>query len=221
MTRILIVEDDAKISQDLRQNLEANNYLVETCMHGEKAWFKGDVEDYAAIILDLGLPALDGLTILKRWRANKRATPVLILTARGTWSERVEGIDAGADDYLVKPFQMEELLARLRALIRRNAGLSASYNESGGIAVDERQMRITLQGIPLVLSSLEYRLIAYLMRHQNRVVPQSELIEHVYAHDCEPSSNALEVLIGRVRRKIGSNFIETRRGFGYCVKTMP
>lgn len=217
MTRILLVEDDAAILRDIRTVLEANGYLVETTADGEEAWFKGDTEDYAAVVLDLGLPRLDGLAVLKRWRQNGRTMPVIVLTARGTWPERVEGIDAGADDYLGKPFQMEELLARLRSVLRRHAGQATSLIECGSVTLDERQMRVSVKGAPLALSALEYRLVSFLIRNRGRVVPQHELMEHVYAHDTEPDSNALEVLIGRVRRKLGVDLIETRRGFGYIV----
>lgn len=217
MTRILLVEDDGAILRDIRTALEANGYLVETTADGEEAWFKGDTEDYAAVVLDLGLPRLDGLAVLKRWRQNGRTMPVIVLTARGTWPERVEGIDAGADDYLGKPFQMEELLARLRSVLRRHAGQATSLIECGSATLDERQMRVSVKGAPLALSALEYRLVSFLMRNRGRVVSQHELMEHVYAHDTEPDSNALEVLIGRVRRKLGVDLIETRRGFGYIV----
>ncbi len=217
MTRVLLVEDDAAILRDIRTVLEANGYLVETTSDGEEAWFKGDTEDYGAVVLDLGLPRLDGLAVLKRWRQNGRTMPVIVLTARGTWPERVEGIDAGADDYLGKPFQMEELLARLRSVLRRHAGQATSLIECGSVMLDERQMRVSVKGAPLALSALEYRLVSFLMRNRGRVVPQHELMEHVYAHDTEPDSNALEVLIGRVRRKLGVDLIETRRGFGYIV----
>ncbi|WP_424363714.1 response regulator transcription factor [Methylocystis parvus] len=217
MTRILLVEDDAAILRDIRTVLEANGYLVETTADGEEAWFKGDAEDYAAVVLDLGLPRLDGLAVLKRWRQNGRTMPVIVLTARGTWPERVEGIDAGADDYLGKPFRMEELLARLRSVLRRHAGQATSLIECGSVMLDERQMRVSVKGAPLALSALEYRLVSFLIRNRGRVVPQHELMEHVYAHNAEPDSNALEVLIGRVRRKLGVDLIETRRGFGYIV----
>lgn len=221
MTRILLVEDDAAILRDIRTVLEANGYLVETTADGEEAWFKGDTEDYAAVVLDLGLPRLDGLAVLKRWRQNWRTMPVIVLTARGTWPERVEGIDAGADDYLGKPFQMDELLARLRSVLRRHAGQATSLTECGSVTLDERQMRVSVKGAPLALSALEYRLVSFLIRNRGRVVPQHELMEHVYAHDAEPDSNALEVLIGRVRRKLGVDLIETRRGFGYIVPGPP
>ncbi|MCC2096164.1 MAG: response regulator transcription factor [Hyphomicrobiales bacterium] len=218
MTRILLVEDDTRIAADILATLAAQGYIADHETDGEEAWFRGDTEDYAAVILDLGLPGMDGLSVLKRWRSNGRHMPVVVLTARGAWSERVEGIDAGADDYLPKPFQMEELIARLRSVLRRNAGQGSSLMAIGPLTIDERKMRVTVRGVPLNLSSLEYRLIAYLVRNRDRVVPQHELVEHVYASDAEPDSNALEVLVGRVRRKIGRDLIETRRGFGYSMQ---
>ena len=215
--RVLLVEDDRRIASDVARALKAAGYVVETVSDGEEAWFRGDTEDYGAIVLDLGLPGMDGLSVLKRWRANGRATPVLILTARGSWAERVDGIDAGADDYLPKPFRMEELLARLRSIIRRSAGHASSVVTSGDLTLDERQMKVSVRGVPIALSPLEYRLVAYLLLHRGRVVPQHELDENVYGHGEEHDSNALEVLIGRVRKKLGTELIETRRGFGYIV----
>jgi DNA-binding response OmpR family regulator len=197
--------------------LAAAGYVVETVRDGEEAWFRGDTEDYGAIILDLGLPGMDGLSVLKRWRANGRRTPVLILTARGSWAERVDGIDAGADDYLPKPFRMEELLARLRSIVRRSAGHASSVVSVGEITLDERQMKVSVRGIPIAMSPLEYRLAAYLLLHRGRVVSQHELSENIYGQDDAHDSNAIEVLVGRVRRKLGSDLIETRRGFGYLV----
>jgi two-component system, OmpR family, response regulator len=215
--RVLVVEDDRRIAVDIERMLKAAGYIVEIVADGEEAWFRGDTEDYAAIILDLGLPKMDGLSVLRRWREAGRQTPVLILTARGSWSERVEGIDTGADDYLPKPFRMEELLSRLRAIIRRSAGHGSSVTAIGNLRLDERQMKVTENGVPISLSPLEYRLLAYLIHHRGRVVTQLELTEHVYGQDYERESNAIEVLIGRVRRKLKSNIIETRRGFGYII----
>lgn len=215
--RLLLVEDDRRIAADIEGALKAAGYVVETVRDGEEAWFKGDTEDYGAVVLDLGLPGMDGLAVLKRWRANGRHMPVLILTARASWAERVDGIDAGADDYLPKPFRMEELLARLRSIVRRSAGHASSVVEAGDIALDERQMKVSLRGVPISLSPLEYRLVAFLLHHRGRVVPQHELAENVYGHDEDHDSNALEVLIGRVRKKLGPELIETRRGFGYLV----
>ena len=214
--RILLVEDDDRIAKDVERALLAAGYVVARAKNGEDAWFLGDTEDFTAIVLDLGLPRLDGLAVLKRWRESGRATPVLVLTARGSWSEKVEGIDAGADDYLAKPFRMEELLARVRSIVRRSAGHASSLATIGELAVDERAMKVTLGGAPIDLSPLEYRLVAYLMLRRGRVVSQQELVENVYGQD-EQSSNAIEVLVGRVRRKIGNKWIETRRGFGYLM----
>jgi len=219
--RVLLVEDDPRIAADVSHTLEAAGYVVETAHDGTDAWFRGDTEDYAVIILDLGLPKIDGLSVLKRWREAGRSMPVLVLTARGTWAERVEGIDAGADDYLGKPFRMEELLSRLRAIVRRSSGHASSVITIGHVVLDHRQMKVTERGVPIALSPLEYRLLAYLMHQQGRVVSQLELTEHVYAQDHEHDSNAIEVLIGRVRKKLGSNLIETRRGFGYIVPREP
>jgi DNA-binding response OmpR family regulator len=215
--RVLVVEDDRRIAADVARALEAAGYVVETVRDGEEAWFRGDTEDYAAIILDLGLPGMDGLAVLKRWRQNGRSTPVLILTARGSWAERVDGIDAGADDYLPKPFRVEELLARLRSIVRRSAGHASSVISVGDVTLDERQMKISVRGIPVTLSPLEYRLAAYLLLHRGRVVSQQELSENIYGQDDTHDSNAIEVLIGRVRKKLRPDLIETRRGFGYLV----
>jgi two-component system OmpR family response regulator len=217
--RLLLVEDDDRIARDLAEALTAAGYLVDRESDGEEAWFRGDTEDYAAVVLDLGLPTMDGLAILKRWRANGRTFPVLVLTARGAWTERVEGIDAGADDYLPKPFEMEELLARLRAIVRRSAGQASPAISIGSVTLDPRQMRISVNGVPKNFSPQEYRLLSYLMLHAGRVVSQMELTEHLYAQDFERDSNAVEVLVGRVRRKLGIDLIETRRGFGYIVNS--
>jgi DNA-binding response OmpR family regulator len=221
MMRVLLVEDDRRIAADVSQALQASGYVVETVGDGEEAWFRGDTEDYGAIILDLGLPKMDGLSVLKRWRANGRHMPVLILTARGSWAERVDGIDAGADDYLPKPFQMEELLSRLRAIVRRASGQASSVVAVGDVTLDERQMKVNVRGVPIALSPLEYRVVAYLVRRRGRIVSPQELDENVYGQGEEHGSNALEVLVGRVRRKLGVGLIETRRGFGYIVPDSP
>jgi DNA-binding response OmpR family regulator len=215
--RVLLVEDDTRIRADVSVALEAAGYVVDSVGDGEEGWFLGDTEVYGAAIIDLGLPNMDGLAVLKRWRAAGRPFPVLVLTARGTWSERVEGIDAGADDYLPKPFQIEELLARLRAIIRRSKGHSAPVVSVGDTVLDGRQMRLAVNGIPVSLSPQEYRLVAYLMLNKGRVVSQQELSEHLQSVHFERESNAVEVLIGRVRRKLPNALIETRRGFGYLV----
>ncbi len=215
--RVLVVEDEARIAEDLSRALTVAGCLVEVVTDGETAWFKGSTEDYDVVVLDLGLPALDGLSVLKRWRAEDRRMPVLVLTARGAWSERVEGIDAGADDYLAKPFRMEELTARVRALIRRAAGLAAPVPTAGPLTVDTRQMRVSIDGRAVTLSPLEYRLTAYLVHHADRVVPPGELIEHLYGDDDARDANALEAVVTRLRRKLGAAAIQTRRGFGYVV----
>ncbi len=215
--RILLVEDDARIRDDVSAALGQAGFVVDCAVDGEDGWHLGQTETYAAAVLDLGLPSLDGLTVLKRWRASGRSLPVIVLTARGSWSERVEGIDAGADDYLPKPFRMEELVARLRALLRRAGGHAAPVIAAGEAELDTRQMQLTVRGEPVPLSPQEYRLVAYLMLHKGRVVPQQELAEHLQSVHFERESNAVEVLIGRVRRKLPSALIETRRGFGYIV----
>jgi two-component system, OmpR family, response regulator len=215
--RLLVVEDDRRIRQILISALEAGGFIVDFASDGEEAWFLGDTEDYAAVILDLGLPNMDGMAILKKWRAGGRAFPVLILTARGSWTERVEGIDAGADDYLAKPFEVAELMARLRAVLRRTGGHASANISIGSIDLDPRHMQVTKSGVPIGLSPQEYRLVSYMMHHSDRVVTQQELSEHLQAEHFERESNAVEVLVGRVRRKIGPGFIETRRGFGYIL----
>ncbi len=215
--RVLVVEDEERIAADVSAALSAAGYLVDVAGDGEDAWFRGDTEDYDLIVLDLGLPGMDGLAVLKRWRAAGRETPVLVLTARGTWSERVEGIDAGADDYLPKPFRMEELVARARALIRRSAGHGAAVLQAGRLVVDPRQMQVTVESIPKSLTPLEYRLVSYLVHHKGRVVPPGELLEHLYGDDDAREANALEAVVARLRRKLGRDIIETRRGFGYIV----
>ena len=216
--RILVVEDDPRISADVCSALKAAGYLTDTATDGEDAWFRGDTEDYDLVVLDLGLPQMDGLTVLKKWRDAKRKMPVIALTARGSWMERVEGIDAGAGDNLPKPFRMEELLARIRALVRRSSGQASSLITTGALTLDERVMRVSLSGVPIDLAPLEYRAVAYLMHNLGRVVPQGELSEHIHGSVDANDSNAIEVLIGRIRRKIGGDFIKTRRGFGYLVE---
>ncbi len=215
--RILVVEDEPRIAADIAAVLRASGMVVDIAADGEEAWFRGDTENYDAAILDLGLPKMDGLSVLRRWRGEGRRFPILILTARGVWTERVEGINAGADDYMPKPFEMEELLARLRALLRRSTGQAAPVLKSGSLSLDTRQMQISLGDVPIALSPLEYRLMAFLMHHAGRVVPATELAEHLYdsGHDRDP--NAIEVIVARLRRKLGKDVIETRRGFGYLI----
>lgn len=213
--RVLLVEDDARLGAEIRHALQSDGYVVELVKGGEEAWYRGDTEDFSAVILDLGLPVMDGLSVLRQWRANGRKVPVLILTARGSWIERVEGIDAGADDYIAKPFRIEELLARLRAVLRRSVGQVTSVVSLGDVILDDRRKTVTRRGAPISLSMLEYRLVSYMIQNQDRVVPSHELEENVYGINESHDSNALEVLIGRVRKKLGADFISTRRGFGY------
>lgn len=215
--RILVVEDEKKIAADLEKALAGAGHVIEAAADGEQAWFAGDTEDYDLVVLDLGLPKLDGTQVLKRWRANHRTMPVLVLTARDSWSEKVEAIDIGADDYLTKPFRMEELLARVRALLRRQTRHASAVLEVGDLLLDTRHSRVTKAGIAVDLSPLEYRLLHYVMHHVGRAVSQIELTEHVYSQDFERESNAIEVLVGRLRRKLGADAIKTRRGFGYYV----
>ncbi|MFZ1682483.1 MAG: response regulator transcription factor [Rhizobiaceae bacterium] len=215
--RILLIEDDPRIRADVTAALTDAGFVVDAEADGESGWHLGETEAYGAAVLDLGLPLMDGLSVLKRWRAGGRDFPVIVLTARGQWSERVEGIDAGADDYLPKPFRMEELVARLRAVIRRSSGHAQPVIAVGEAELDTRQMRLAVRGAPVNLSPQEYRLVAYLMLNRGRVVSQQELAEHLQSVHFERESNAVEVLIGRVRRKLPNALIETRRGFGYII----
>lgn len=216
--RALLVEDDARIAANVCRALEAAGFRVEHVEGGEQAWFQGGTQSYDLIVLDLGLPDLDGLTVLKRWRGEGVETPVLVLTARGTWTERVEGIDAGADDYLPKPFRMEELLARARALVRRAGGRGGARHALGQLSVDLNLMTVAVQGIPVSMTPLEFRLISYLTIHRGRVVPATALLEHLYGDDDKKEANALEAIIARLRRKLGASAIGTRRGFGYFLR---
>jgi two-component system, OmpR family, response regulator len=216
--RVLVVEDEAKLSQRLCASLSAAGYAVDAASDGERAEFLGATEEYDAVVLDLGLPKLDGLAVLRRWRAAGRGMPVIALTARASWHETVEGIDAGADDYLKKPFSMDELLARVRALIRRGSGRVAPELRSGNVALDPRSAKVTKDGDPVKLTAHEYRVLSYLMHHAGTVVPRSELTEHIYAHDSERDSNTIEVFVARLRRKLGEECVETVRGLGYRMK---
>jgi DNA-binding response OmpR family regulator len=215
--KVLVVEDEPRIAQDLCSALRGAGMAVDLSTDGDDAWFRGDTETYDAVVLDLGLPTMDGLSVLRRWREGGRRFPVLVLTARGAWAERVEGINLGADDYLPKPFQMEEVVARVRALIRRSTGQPAPVIRAGALALDTRQMEISLNGEPAALSPLEYRLLAFLIHHAGRVVPSTELAEHLYDRGNDRDPNAIEVIVARLRRKLGNDVIETRRGFGYRV----
>jgi DNA-binding response OmpR family regulator len=213
--RVLIGEDDERIAATLRTALTGAGFVVETESDGEVTWYRGESEAFDAIVLDLGLPSLDGLTVLKRWRKAGRMAPVLILTARGQWEERVEGIEAGADDYVVKPFRVEEVIARVRAIVRRSNGLASSRIAFGDLVLDERIRQVSRAGVPLNLPPQEYRLLAYLVHNRGRAVSQLELTEHLYNQEFERDSNSVEALVSRIRKRLGSEVITTRRGFGY------
>lgn len=213
--RVLLVEDEPTLNRQLDMALQNAGYAVDVSVNGRDAWALGDSEPFDAVVLDLGLPQMDGLTVLKRWRAAGRGMPVLILTARDNWHEKVAAIDAGADDYLTKPFHTEELLARLRGLIRRASGLSSSLLVCGPVELDTCTSRVTLDGQHLALTSHEFKVLAYLMHHPNAVVSRTELTEHIYAQDFERDSNTIEVFVGRLRKKLPADFIETVRGLGY------
>lgn len=205
------------MSHQLAAALAEAGYAVDRADDGERAEFLGQTESYDVVVLDLGLPRLDGLTVLRRWREAGLTVPVLVLTARGSWYEKVQGIDAGADDYLSKPFRMEELLARLRSLIRRSRQMASSEMHAGAIAVDSRTNRVTVNGEVIRLTALEFRVLLYLMHHRGRAVSQGELAEHIYPIDAERDSNTIEVFVARLRRKLGTGAIDTVRGFGYRI----
>ncbi|WAJ26687.1 response regulator transcription factor [Antarcticirhabdus aurantiaca] len=213
--RLLIVEDDQSLNRQLFDALTEAGYVVDRAYDGEEGHFLGDTEPYDAVILDVGLPNMDGISVLERWRRDGRKMPVLILTARDRWSDKVQGIDAGADDYVTKPFHVEEVLARVRALIRRAAGHASSEIHCGPLRLDTRASKATLNGAPLKLTSHEYRLLSYLMHHLGQIVSRTELIEHLYDQDFDRDSNTIEVFVGRLRKKIGLDVIETVRGLGY------
>ena len=216
--RILVVEDDEDLNRQIAAALSDAGYVVDSARDGEEGYFLGDTEPYDAIVLDLGLPKLDGLSVLEKWRRAGRTAPVLILTARDRWSDKVAGIDAGADDYVAKPFHMEEVLARLRALLRRAAGHATNEIECGPLRLDARAARVTVNGTPVKLTSLEYRLLAFLKHHQQQVVSRTELTEHLYDQDFDRDSNTIEVFVGRLRKKLGADLIETVRGMGYRLR---
>jgi two-component system OmpR family response regulator len=219
--RILVVEDEPAIARQLTTALAEAGYAVDSAHDGERGDFLAQTEHYDAILLDLGLPKVDGVSLLRRWRDAGLAVPVLVLTARGSWHEKVMGIDSGADDYVAKPFQLEEVLARLRALIRRSAGHGSPELRCGPVVLDPRQARVTLNGAAVKLTSHEYRVLAYLMLHRGRVISQGELTEHIYARDADRDSNTVEVFVARLRRKLGASCIETVRGFGYRIQKEP
>ncbi len=215
--RILVIEDERRIAKDIIKGLEGAGYVTKHCLDGEDGWFRGDSETFDAVVLDLGLPLIDGLTVLRRWRAAGRSMPVVVLTARDGWIDKVDGIDAGADDYLAKPFRMEELLARIRAITRRAVGQASPLLVNGALKVDTRLHTVSVGNTAIPVTPLEYRLVAYMLHHRGRIISQSELSEHIYDQDIERDSNALEVLISRLRRKLGSDVIQTRRGHGYVI----
>jgi two-component system OmpR family response regulator len=216
--RILVVEDEPNLQRQLRETLEAAGYAVDSATDGEDGHFLGTTESYDAVVLDLGLPEMDGLTVLDRWRKSGLTMPVLVLTARNSWSDKVAGLDAGADDYLAKPFQTEELVARLRALIRRSSGNATSELTAGPVHLDGRSGRVTLDGVPVKLTAQEFKLLSYLMHHKGKVVSRTELIEHIYDQDFDRDSNTIEVFITRIRKKLGADLISTTRGLGYSLE---
>ena len=215
--RLLVVEDDPYLNRQLVTALSDAGYAVDAAFDGEEGHYLGDTEPYDAVVLDLGLPKKDGLSVLEQWRRDERTMPVLILTARERWSDKVAGMDAGADDYVAKPFHMEEVLARIRALLRRSAGHASNEMECGPLRLDTKTSRVTVDGQAVKLTSHEYRLLAYLMMHQGRVVSRTELVEHLYDQDFDRDSNTIEVFVGRVRKKLGVDIIQTVRGLGYLL----
>ena len=219
--RLLVVEDDPTIAAQLEAALSEADYAVDLANDGEEGHFLGDTEEYDAVILDLGLPGLDGISVLERWREAGRSMPVIVLTARDRWSEKVSGIDAGADDYVTKPFQMEEVLARVRAVIRRASGHASAELTCGPLTVDTRRSRVFIAGAQVKLTAQEYRLLNYLIHHKDQVVSRTELTEHIYNQDFDRDSNTIEVFVGRLRKKVGDGLIHTVRGLGYRLSTDP
>ncbi len=216
--RLLVVEDDKDLNRQIVAALEQAGYAVDRALDGEEGHYLGDTEPYDAVILDLGLPKMDGVAVLQAWRRASRAMPVIILTARDRWSDKVQGFDAGADDYVVKPFHMEEILARVRAVLRRAAGHATSELTCGPVVLDTRSGRVTVDGNPVKLTSHEYRLISYLMHHVGRVVSRAEIIDHLYEQDFDRDSNTIEVFVGRLRKKLGVDVLHTVRGLGYIMQ---
>ncbi|GAA4418516.1 DNA-binding response regulator [Advenella faeciporci] len=213
--RILVVEDEPTLALQLKETLTEAGYVVDVAMNGKDAWFMGEVETFDLAVLDLGLPLMDGISVLKKWREAGLQMPVLILTARDNWHEKVMGIDAGADDYMTKPFHMEELLARVRALLRRTGGHANAILKNGPIEMDTRNARVSVNGVPLSLTSHEFKVLEYLMHHPSEVISRSILTEHIYAQDADRDSNTIEVFIARLRKKLPAGTIETVRGMGY------
>lgn len=212
-----MVEDDAELADRLTEALSAAGYAVDRAADGEMGWYMGDTTLYDAVVLDLGLPKRPGMEVLKQWRASGRNMPVLILTARGAWTERVEGLNAGADDYMGKPFHAAEVVARLRALLRRGAGTAAPVLTQGDVSLDPASGTVTVGGAAVALTALELKILTYLMHRPRRIVPQSELLDHVYGMDDIRDANTIEVYIGRLRRKLGRDAIKTQRGLGYRI----
>jgi two-component system OmpR family response regulator len=219
--RALVVEDDPDLNRQLVGALTDAGYAVDSAKDGEEGYFLGDTEPYDVVILDIGLPKMDGISILEQWRRAERNMPVIILTARDRWSDKVQGMDAGADDYVAKPFHMEELLARVRAQVRRATGHAKNEIECGALRLDTKSTRVTYDGQPIKLTSHEYRLLAYMMHHNGRVVSRTELVEHLYEQDFDRDSNTIEVFIGRLRKKIPGDLIKTVRGLGYRLSEEP
>lgn len=215
--RLLVVEDDPDLNRQIVGALTDAGYVVDKAMDGEEGHFLGDTEPYDAVVLDLGLPVIDGVSVLEKWRRAGKKMPVLILTARDRWSDKVAGFDAGADDYVAKPFHMEEVLARIRALLRRSAGHATSEITCGPLMLDTKSARVTVNGSAVKLTSLEFRLLAYLMHHKGKVVSRTELVEHLYDQDFDRDSNTIEVFVGRLRKKLGVDVLHTIRGMGYCI----
>ncbi len=217
--RILVVEDDKDLNRQLVEALTDAGYVVDKAFDGEEGHFLGDTEPYDAVILDIGLPEMDGISVLEAWRREGRTMPVLILTARDRWSDKVSGIDAGADDYVTKPFHVEEILARIRALIRRSVGIASTEIEIGSIRLDTKLSRVSVDGKNIKLTALEFRLLSYIMHHQGKVVSRTELVEHLYDQDFDRDSNTIEVFVGRLRKKLATDLIETVRGLGYRIQS--
>ena len=215
--RILVVEDDTNLSRQIKDALTEGGYAVDVAFDGEEGHYLGDTEPYDAVVLDIGLPQMDGLSVLEEWRRAGKAMPVLLLTARDRWSDKVQGIDAGADDYLAKPFHMEELLARLRALVRRAAGHASNEITAGPVRLDVKAGKVTVDGQAIKLTSHELRLLSYLMHHKGKVVSRTELTEHLYDQDFDRDSNTIEVFVGRLRKKLPEEVIHTVRGLGYQI----
>lgn len=217
--RLLVVEDDKDLNRQIQTALEEAGYVVDTAHDGEDGHFLGETEPYDAVILDIGLPTMDGISVLESWRRANLKMPVLILTARDRWSDKVAGMDAGADDYVSKPFHMEEVLARVRALLRRSTGHATNEIEVGNLRLDTKAAKVTVDGALIKLTSHEFRLLAYLVHHKDKVISRTELVEHLYDQDFDRDSNTIEVFVGRLRKKIPSDLIKTVRGLGYCLST--